>query len=140
MKNSNQLNERLTKLEERVGILEQKLEGMTLPEDRIEPIKKLKPLSEKEFLLEKNPEDDVQKTFYLGSYLEDYKKVDSFTAEDLKNAFRSAREPVPSNINDKINKNVSKGLFMEVDSKDGKKAWVLTATGEKLAKDNLNNK
>ena len=130
MKNSNQLNECLARLEERVNVLEQNVKDTTLFNARAKPIEKLKPLSEKEFLLEKNPKGDVQKTFFLGAFLEAHKGTESFTAEDLKEAFRVACEPVPANINDKITKNIAKGNFMEVKPKNGKKAWVLTSTGE----------
>jgi len=135
MKNKNTLEQRLQDLEQKVENLEKKLSGnSTTPSAHLNSGKTL---SEKEYLLGKKPTDDVQRAFYLGRYLEEYKRMESFTAEDLRNAFRVAREPVPSNINDKINKNVAKGYFMEVDPKDDKKAWVLTSTGEKVISDKI---
>jgi len=92
-----------------------------------------KKLSIKEFMLAKKPKDDLQRTLVIASYLENESKYESFTAEDLKRGFREARVSPPANINDKVNKNIAKGLFMSADKpKDGKKAWVITATGEQV--------
>lgn len=137
MENKDLLEERITQLEQKVASLEKKLESSSnVSEFPNSDNQKL--LSEKEYLLETKPDTTVQKTLYLGNFLEKYKKMSSFTVEDLRDAFRAAREPLPSNINDAINKNMKKGLLMEVKSKDGKKAWVLTATGEKIVNDGSN--
>lgn len=136
MDDKNTLEKRVSDLEQKVSFLEGILKPLNLAELQKQVNKKL--LSEKEYLLEKKPADDVQKTFYLGNYLEEHKGIGSFTVEDLRSAFQAAREPVPGNINDKINKNIAKGYFMESDPKDGKKAWVLTATGEKVANNAIN--
>lgn len=51
--------------------------------------------------------------------------------KDIESGFRAAKEPLPKNINDNINKNISKGHMMEAEQKkDNKLAWVLTNTGE----------
>jgi len=93
---------------------------------------KIKKLSLKEFMLMKQPTDDVQKTLIIGYYLERLEGMNSFNAKDLAEGFRSAREPVPLNINDKINLNVRKGYIMLAkEKKDNFKAWILTNSGER---------
>jgi hypothetical protein len=58
--------------------------------------------------------------------------VTPFNVADLEATFRAAREKLPKNINDAANKNVARGFLMEArEKKDSKKAWQLTATGER---------
>ncbi|MGB9622400.1 MAG: hypothetical protein ACPL07_01015, partial [Candidatus Bathyarchaeia archaeon] len=98
---------------------------------RSKPRKIGKTLSIKEFILQKNPKNDVQKALVIGYYLEKFKSVSPFNAKDLEKAWREAREKVPTNIPDKIQKNIAKGHMMEAEEeKGGLKAWVLTSTGE----------
>ena len=100
------------------------------PQAKVEPA--AKKLSIKEFLLSKKPKDDVQKTLVIGYYFEKYEGFVSFHVGDLEDGFRSAKETVPQNINDKVNKNVRKGHMMEAkEKKENKMAWVLTNSGEK---------
>lgn len=106
------------------------------------PAKKMqaegKKLSVKEFILTKKPGDDVQKTLVVGYYLEHFESMDRFNARDLSDGFRSAKEPLPTNINDKVNLNIGKGYMMEAkEKKDKFKAWVLTNSGEKYVEERL---
>lgn len=88
-------------------------------------------LSVKEFLLEKGPSDGVQTTLVIGQYLEAHEGMESFNKVDLEKAFRAAKEPVPSNINDKVNMCIKNGHMTEAaEKKDSMKAWYLTRTGE----------
>ncbi len=97
-----------------------------------------KRLSVKEFILSKNPKNDVDKTLAIGYYFEKYKKIDSFNVKDLKRGFHAAREKEPPNINDKINLNIKKGMLMEADEKkDNFTAWVLTNKGEKFVENDF---
>ena len=97
-----------------------------------------KKLSIKEFLLTKKPGDDVQKTLVIGYYLEHFEGMDKFNARDLTEGFRLAKEPPPTNINDKVNLNIQRGRMMEAKEKKGKfKAWVLTNSGEKFVEEGL---
>lgn len=90
----------------------------------------IKKLSIREFLISKKPKTDVDKTLVVGYYLENYQDYPSFNTADIETGFRSAKEPVPTNINDTINKNIRKGFIMNAeDKKDGKQAWVLTNLG-----------
>jgi len=109
------------------------LEGM--PQKTISEGKKL---SVKEFILEKKPSDDVQKTLVIGYYLEHFEGMDKFNVKDLTEGFRLARERLPTNINDKVNLNIAKGYLMAAkEKKDKFKAWCLTNTGEKLVESGL---
>lgn len=106
------------------------------------PAKKMqavgKKLSVKEFLLTKKPPDDVQRTLVIGYYLEHFESMDTFNIRDLAEGFRSAKEPAPTNINDKVNLNIRKGHMMDAkEKKDKSKAWVLTNSGEEFVEKKL---
>lgn len=126
-----QFEERLQGLEKRMASLE---ELMTSKQEApAKPKQSSKDLSLREFIAEKNPVDDVQRTLTIGYYLEHNKEMDDFDAEDVKKEFMSAKLKPPLNINDKINLNIRKGLMMETEKENGKrKAWTLTDTGEKV--------
>ncbi|MGD9116734.1 MAG: hypothetical protein PVJ61_06110 [Dehalococcoidia bacterium] len=119
----------LKDLERRISVLE----GM--PEKSKSEGKKL---SVKEFLLTKNPADDVQRTLVIGYYLENFEGVEAFNVKDLTEGFRLARERVPLNMNDKVNLNIAKGYLMPAkEKKDKFKAWVLTNSGERFVEGGL---
>lgn len=125
----NDIMKKLEDHEHRIAVLER------MPE-RAES--KGKKLSLKEFILTKNPTDDVQRTLVIGYYLEHFGGVSAFNAKDLTEGFRSAKEPVPLNINDKVNSNIAKGHMMPVkEKKDKLKAWILTNSGERLVEEDL---
>ena len=90
-----------------------------------------KKLSIKEFMIQKKPVDDVQKTLVIGYFLEHFENMDKFNVKDITESYRLAREPLPKNINDKVNMNITKGHLMPAkEKKDNLKAWYLTNTGE----------
>lgn len=114
---------RLKKLEELIAVL------ANLPTP---PVQK-KDLSPREFLLEKQAKSQTQKVVLLGYFLEKYRNMTSFDVADLEGIFRAAKEPLPKNINDLVNKNVSRGLLMEAAERKGhKKCWNLTSSGERF--------
>ena len=118
---------RFEELEARVRRLE---EGFS-KDDRVST--SLKKISVKEFVLQKRPKDDVQKTLVVGYYLEKVTGLNSFNVRDLESAFRSAKEPVLENINYKIIRNIEKGYIMEdKEKRDKLKAWTITNTGERF--------
>ena len=120
---------KLAELESRVSALEGRTDKRTAED---------KKLSVKEFLLTKKPADNVQRTLAIGYYLEHFESMDSFNTRDLADGFRSAKEPLPANINDKVNSNIEKGRMMgDKEKKDKFKAWVLTNTGEKFVEEEL---
>jgi hypothetical protein len=95
-----------------------------------EPQKIAKATSIREFLLEKQPGSDVEKTFVIGYFLERHRGFSSFNTRDLGEGFREAKENVPANVNLAVIGNVQKGYFMEAkEKKDGLKAWTLTNSG-----------
>lgn len=123
---------RLTTLEDRVGRLERLLEAEA-PAGT-----KARKQSAKEFLLTKNPKSEVQKAIALAYFLEREDGVSPFNVADLETAFRAARERLPKNVNDVINKNIARGFLMEVrEKKDSKKAWQLTSTGERFVESEI---
>lgn len=122
---------RLSSLESRVAALESTRDGSTATGANL---KSAKPQSAKEFLIGLKLGTAVEKTAALGYFVETVSQVGPFNVDDIEAAFRSAKEKVPTNIGDMVNKNIKKGLFMEHgEKKAGKKSWVLTSTGETLA-------
>ena len=120
------IEQRLTDLEKRVETLERSL---VAPSSTVASGRKT--LSPKEFILSRTASGAIETTFLLCCYAERVQGAESFGVADIEELFRAARLPVPSNINDCINKNIAKGYITEAkDKKNGKKAWVVTLTGE----------
>jgi hypothetical protein len=118
--------ERMDELEKRIEKLEKLLLGAEVP------VSKVKKLAAKEFLMRTPARSDVQKVLTLGYFLEYVEGMTSFNVSDLEAAFRAAKEKLPTNINDAVNKNIAQGFLMEAEAKkDSRKAWYLTSTGEK---------
>ncbi len=92
-------------------------------------------LSVTEYVLRIKPVGDVERTLVLASFLEEHRHLSSFSSEDIANLFLEARIKKPTNVADKIGKNVSKGLLMPVGEVDGKRAWRLTLTGQAYIKE-----
>lgn len=121
-----EITERFEAIEKRLGLLENVKNN-----PKIQDISKSKSI--KEFLIEKKPVKDFHKALAISYYLENYKKMKSFNAKDIENAYREAKEIVPDNVNYKVIQNIQSGYMMEAEEKKDKlKAWVLTNTGEKL--------
>ena len=90
-----------------------------------------KKLSIKEFLIEKAPRSNREKTLSIAYYIEKHETVIPFNIRDLESGFRAAEIPPPQNTNDMVNKNIERGMLMEsAEKKDNRKSWELTATGE----------
>lgn len=97
-----------------------------------------KKLSIKEFILSKNPKNDIEKTLAIGYYFEKYEGLSSFNVKDLEKGFHDAKESAPGNINLNVIKNIQKGYIMESkEKKDNLKAWNLTNRGEKCVEGNF---
>ena len=137
MTNKKTIEERVHVLEQKITKLEEKLLTKSKDADATSvPIGKK--LSVKEFMLEKKPKGDVQKTLSIAYYLEQYENMAAINVDDLTQYFRLAKEPVPGNLNDKVNMNIRKGHITEAASKkESKKAWVVTNTGEKFIESNF---
>jgi hypothetical protein len=128
--------ERIDSLEDRVKKLEDILLSSSV--DARAP-KKEKKVSAKEFLMTKNIKADTKKVLALSYFLEHTEGLESFNVNDLEAVFRAAKEKLPANMNDAVNKNIAAGFLMDAASKkDAKKAWCLTSTGEKYVEGELN--
>ena len=100
-----------------------------------------KKMSIKEFIINLAPKNGVQMTLVIGYYLEHHEGVVPFNSTDLEKGFRAAKEPFPSNINDKANMCVAKGHLMEEGGKKNNlKAWVLTRSGEEVVQKGFSKK
>lgn len=123
---TNEINVRISDLEKRIEKIEKLLAGPKVA------LAKAKKLSAREFLMKTPAKSEVQKVLALGYFLEHIEGMTSFNVSDLEAVFRAAKEKLPKNMNDAVNKNVARGLLMEAESKkDAKKAWYLTSTGER---------
>lgn len=131
MNSENKLHERVSSLEDRI----KKLEDILFSGSPDTVITKKKKSSAKEFLMTKEIKTETQKVLALGYFLEYMEGMESFNVNDLEAVFRAAKEKLPKNMNDAVNKNIARGFLMEAaEKKDAKKAWCLTATGEKYLK------
>lgn len=131
--NEKNIEAKLIALEARVAKLEMLL---SKPEPTVMREKQSSP---KEFLMGKIAKTDTKKVLALGYYLEHIMSMESFNVADLEGVFRAAKEKLPANMNDTVNKNIAQGLLMEAaDKKDSKKAWCLTSSGERYVEGELN--
>ncbi len=130
-----ELVRRIVALEARVATLESKHDGS---KGMVESNKSVKVQSIREFLLTKKLSTANDRTLALGYYVEQLSGQGYFSADDIKTAYRSAKQPGPKNINDTINKNIIKGFMMESGLADQPvKTWVLTASGEEYVEKEL---
>jgi hypothetical protein len=131
--NESDMDLRLSNLEERVERLERQLAG-----EGGASVAKARRLSAKEFMLTKTLKSETQKVVALAYFLEREEGLVSFNVPDLETVFRAAREKLPKNMNDAVNKNIARGFVMEAsEKKDAKKAWQLTSTGERFVENDL---
>ena len=127
------LEERMSSLEARVAALEKQLQR-----PHTAALSRVKELSAKEFLIAKKAESETQKVVALIYFLERHQAVVPANVSDLETVFAQARERRPKNMNDAVNKNVTRGFLMEAkEKKNSKKAWVLTVTGERFVEEEM---
>jgi len=138
------MSDDLKKLEARLAALEQRfsrLEARLSSPAPVGPGKIQKELSIKEFILERRPTNDVERTLAIGYFLERFTGATSFNVDDLARQFEHAKEPTPDNINHKVFLNVKKGHMAEArEKKDSKKAWMLTNSGESFVEAGFKSK
>ena len=128
------LIKRVGELEKRVEKLEKQL-GEGSASVRTTTAKKQ---SAKEFLMSKRIKAETQTVLALGYFIERVEGLPSFNVPDLEAAFRSAKERLPKNMNDAVNKNIVRGFLMEApEKKESKKAWYLTSTGERYVENEM---
>jgi hypothetical protein len=86
----------------------------------------------------KNIDNDVKRTLAVAYFLEKFEDMQSFNIDDIVKYYRLAKHQVPGNPNDKVQMGIKGGFLMEAEEKkDSKKAWNLTASGEKVVEDNF---
>ena len=125
---------RITDLENRVAALEKELQKNPSPSGS-----KKRNLSVNEFLREKKPASAIDTILVIAVYHERFSGADSFSANDLLDLIRKAKQKKPADINDLVNKNISKGYFEEDKAgEDGKKRWYVTSSGSELVDNNFN--
>jgi len=123
-------NSKMEDLEKRLVNVEEKILQLEKIFPKTGAKADVKRLSINELVLEKKPKDDIQKTLVIAYFLEKYSGSVSFNVKDLIASFEQAKEKIPANINDKINKNILKGFVMEAkNKKDNLTAWLLTNSG-----------
>lgn len=109
-----------------------KIEELLFKQDRnVAPVSApSKKISINEFVVEKKPADDLQRTTLFAYFLEKHQGQERFNSDDMKECFRNARATMPQNISDKINQCIKKGWISEdTVLKDGKKSFYLTNEG-----------
>lgn len=130
--NENEVRKEIEEIKKRLSVLEGSRQ-----EQNVVPIREEaegKEISLKEFILSKEPKSDTQRTLAIGYFLENYIKKAEFTGDDIADAYRQAREPVPMNISDMLAKNARAGFIMAgKEKKEGRKTWTLTNTGVRIA-------
>ena len=91
-----------------------------------------------EFLREKNPTSHNDFGIVYAYYLHKSKGYDSYNVDDIDKCYTDSRTQKPKNLNAVMDSNVSRGFLMVADAKkDGKKAWVITRTGEEYVEAGL---
>ena len=131
------LEARFTDLERRVLDYDEALHS-SLTTSR----KKKRELSVNEFLKEKgvtNSTSAVNVVLAIAAFNENSRGADFFRANDLRDLIVEARHTPPTNINDCINRNISKGyIAAHTRGEDGKKRWYLTNSGTDFVDNKFN--
>lgn len=85
-----------------------------------------------EFIRLKNPSQHTDRIVVFAYWLFKKENMPSYNTSDIENCYNETRILKPANISDMMNKIQGQGLITPVkEEKDGKKAWVITDTGEK---------
>jgi hypothetical protein len=94
-----------------------------------------KKISPAQFFKKCNPKTDVDRVLVAGSYLEQIRNAQDFTAAEVRDLVKDAKWPPPINVNDAINRNIKKGFLMSAGERENKRAFVLTSDGEDFVRD-----
>jgi hypothetical protein len=97
-----------------------------------------KALSPAEFVKKISPRNKWDTALLLAYFLENTKKVASFTSAELTTLGREIKRPF-TNPSDTVAKLTSRGLMMSAGEKDGKRAYALTASGEQYVEAMVEN-
>jgi len=122
------LQQQISLLQEQINDIKKRLnfiEGQPISDKNVN-----RGLSIREFLIQKNPENDIMKCFYILGYLETFKGYETINAKDIEGGLREARQIIPSQLHNKLFRLVERGYIMEAAvKKDNLKAYILTNTG-----------
>lgn len=99
-----------------------------------------KTLSPSEFTKKVSPKNQPEKALALAYYLEKYKSMENFTTADLTDIGREAKQSKFTNISDTVAKLVQQGQLMGAGEREGKRAFVLTTSGEDFVENLLKSK
>lgn len=125
---SDEITKKVSDLEKRVEKLEQMF-SPAAPKNQTTPPRRSQ-TSVVEFLREKKPTSAVEKALTFAVYHENQSGKDVFSADDILSLWRQAKETLPTNVNDLINKNIKKGLIAEEKAEKGqRKCWYVTSSG-----------
>ncbi len=125
-------------VENRIEILEKKVDEIVARLDTVlgkETLlktysdKSAKDESAREFFLKFNPKNDTVKTLVAIKFLEK-NGVQSITIREIADTFKEMREPVPTNISDKIQLLDKRGLVKIAGQEGKRKRWLISNTGE----------
>ena len=134
MENRN-VDEQLKNHEERL----RKIEGLVfLNDQKVTLLQNNKKMTIGEFVMERNPSDDIQRTAVFAYFLEKFDGQQVFNSADIQDCFRRSKSTMPDNISDKINKCIAKGWISETaQKKDDRKAFYITNSGIKGVETNF---
>ena len=131
---ANELEARVTDLENRVFVLEELSSTGSSRNGR-----KKRNLSVNEFLQQKLPPTATDTVLAIAVYNERIRSADSVNRSELLALLDKAKQRKPKNISDLINRNIAKGYMEEVDDGEGhKKRWYVTNSGNELVDSNFN--
>ena len=94
-----------------------------------------KKLSLREVILEKNPQNNLEKALCIAYYEEQYNGKKSWTTQDLVQGFKDAKEPIPTNPSDTVFKCKIKAWVMDTDG-----GFMLTKLGEQTINNGFGSK
>lgn len=96
-----------------------------------------KPMSASELLRIVNPKSFTEAVLMAGYYLEITVRMKSFNVKDVVQVLKDARNPLPQNPSDIINRCAVLGWIMKIGEKGNMTSWALTRTGQELVKKKL---
>jgi len=114
-------------------------ESVPLPAEELQPKARAVALPKQlgEFLAQKNTKTHFDRIMAI-LYYHYHSGQESMTIRELQGAYSSVRVKAPRNFSDILAQGIRKGYVIEaLSKKDGKKAWQITATGERYVEEDL---
>jgi len=130
-----EIKEKINEFENRLKKVESKLDQLLNQESvKIKESKILKRESPREFLLNHNAKNDVEKTIVAISYLEEI-GMNEITIEEARKTLIEMREKSSFNISDKIQQLDKRGFLVPNGQKEKKKLWLISNRGLEFLKE-----